>query len=61
MPTGGRKQEPKSFEHENVTVQSPISGRDWELPGMWNRMFEQRVIWDYDTEGLRQARGARRR
>ncbi|HEX9713937.1 MAG TPA: (Fe-S)-binding protein [Actinomycetota bacterium] len=24
----------------------------YELPGQWNRMFEQRVIWDYDVEQL---------
>src|SRR5256714_1441528 len=52
MPVGGRKQYPDPIEHEMAVVQSPISGRDWELPGMWNRMFEQRVIWDYDTEGF---------
>ena len=23
-----------------------------DLPGPWNRMFEQRVIWDNDTDGL---------
>ncbi len=49
MPTGGKKNPVESFEHETVTVKSTISGRDWELPGMWNRMFEQRVIFDYDT------------
>lgn len=52
MPVGGRKQIPLAIELETATVASPISGREWELPGMWNRMFEQRVIWDYSTEGF---------
>ncbi len=52
MPVGGHKQFPAPIEHEMAVVQSTISGRDWELPGMWNRMFEQRVIWDYDTVGF---------
>ncbi|MCP4223703.1 MAG: (Fe-S)-binding protein [Actinomycetia bacterium] len=52
MPIGGRKQEPVAREFESVTVESTISGRPWELSGHWNRMFEQRVIWDYDTEGF---------
>jgi Fe-S oxidoreductase len=52
MPVNGRKQIPIAIEHETATVTSPISGREWELPGMWNRMFEQRVIWDYTTEGF---------
>jgi Fe-S oxidoreductase len=52
MPVNGRKQVPIAIEHETATVASPISGREWELPGMWNRMFEQRVIWDYTTEGF---------
>ena len=52
MPVGGRKQYPAPIEHEMAVVESPISGREWELPAMWNRMFEQRVIWDYDTAGF---------
>jgi Fe-S oxidoreductase len=53
MPTGGRKDPVDAvYEHESVTVNSPLSGRDWELEGMWNRMFEQRVIFDYDTAVL---------
>jgi dimethylglycine catabolism B len=52
MPVGGHKQFPAPIEHEMAVVQSTISGRDWELPGMWNRMFEQRVIWDYTTAGF---------
>jgi Fe-S oxidoreductase len=52
MPVGGKKQQPEAVEHEMAIVASPISGREWELPGMWNRMFEQRVVWDYDTEGF---------
>jgi ferredoxin len=52
MPVGGHKQYPAPIEHEMATVESTISGRSWELPAMWNRMFEQRVIWDYDTAGF---------
>lgn len=52
MPVGGEKQGPSVLEKDQATVTSPISGRPWELPGMWNRMFEQRVIWDYTTEGF---------
>lgn len=52
MPIGGRKQEPVARELDHVTVESTISGRPWELSGHWNRMFEQRVIFDYDTEGF---------
>ncbi|MDH3192738.1 MAG: (Fe-S)-binding protein [Acidimicrobiia bacterium] len=52
MPIGGKKQEPIAHEFERVSVTSTISGRPWELSGHWNRMFEQRVIWDYDTEGF---------
>jgi dimethylglycine catabolism B len=52
MPIGGKKQLPSAMEHEMAVVASPISGREWELPGMWNRMFEQRVIFDYDTTGF---------
>ena len=52
MPVGGRKQYPAPIEHKVATVESTISGRSWELSGMWNRMFEERVIWDYDTAGF---------
>ena len=52
MPVGGRKQYPAPIEHDVAVVESTISGRSWELPAMWNRMFEQRVIWDYDTAGF---------
>ena len=51
-PVGGHKQYPAPIEHDVATVESTISGRSWELPAMWNRMFEQRVIWDYDTAGF---------
>lgn len=54
MPIGGKKQFPDAMEKETAVVSSTISGREWELPGMWNRMFEQRVIWDYDTAGFEQ-------
>ena len=52
MPVGGHKQYPAPIEHDVAVVESTISGRSWELPAMWNRMFEQRVIWDYDTAGF---------
>jgi Fe-S oxidoreductase len=54
MPVGGRKEYPAPIEHDVAVVDSPISGRSWELPAMWNRMFEERVIWDYDTAGFEQ-------
>ncbi len=52
MPIGGKKQLPIAIEKENAVVQSTISGRDWELPGMWNRMFEQRVIREFSPEAI---------
>ena len=52
MPIGGKKEEPIAHEFDTVTVNSTISGRPWELSGHWNRMFEQRVIFDYDTDGF---------
>ncbi len=52
MPVGGKKQQPRAMELETATVASPISGREWELTGPWNRMFEQRVIWDYTPDGF---------
>lgn len=54
MPVRGRKEPPVSFEKEHAIVQSDLSGREVDLPDMWNRMFEQRVIWDYDTDGFAQ-------
>jgi Fe-S oxidoreductase len=54
MPVRGQKQPPAPIEKEHAVVQSSISGREVDLPGVWNRMFEQRVIWDYDTEGFAQ-------
>ncbi len=52
MPVGGRKVPPVSVEKEHATVASTISGREVDLPGMWNRMFESRVITDYGPEGF---------
>lgn len=52
MPIAGKKQPPDAHEFESVIVHSTVSGRPWQLDGHWNRMFEQRVIWDYDTEGF---------
>ncbi|MDA8393249.1 MAG: (Fe-S)-binding protein [Actinomycetota bacterium] len=52
MPVGGRKQEPAAFEKEEAVVRSTISGREWELPGMWNRMFEPRVLSGYTSGGF---------
>ncbi len=44
MPIGGRKVPPRAVEKETATVASTISGREVELPAMWNRMFEPRVL-----------------
>ena len=52
MPVAGRKQPPVAVEKEEAVVTSTISGREWELPGMWNRMFEPRVLRDYGSKGF---------
>lgn len=52
MPASGRKTPPVAVEKEQVTVASTISGREVELPGMWNRMFEPRVLTEYGPEGF---------
>jgi Fe-S oxidoreductase len=52
MPVGGEKQPPRVVEKDVAVVRSTISGREVELPGMWNRMFEQRVIRDYTPEAF---------
>jgi Fe-S oxidoreductase len=52
MPIGGQKVPPTAVEKETATVASPISGREVELPAMWNRMFEPRVLTDYDPGGF---------
>ena len=52
MPVGGRKVAPVSVEKEHVMVASTISGREVDLPGMWNRMFEPRVLTQYGPEGF---------
>ena len=52
MPLSGRKVAPIAVEKESATVHSPISGRAVELPGMWNRMFEPRVLTTYGPEGF---------
>ena len=52
MPVGGEKERPVAREMESVTVTSRISGLEWELAGMWNRMFESRVLRDYGTSEL---------
>lgn len=53
MPIGGRKVEPTAVEKEVATVRSTISGREVELPGMWNRMFEPRPLTQTGPEGFR--------
>jgi len=53
VPVGGRKQQPVVVELEHATATSTISGRSWELPGMWNRMFEPRVISSYGSSGFK--------
>ncbi|MGD0982505.1 MAG: (Fe-S)-binding protein [Acidimicrobiales bacterium] len=52
MPVGGRKIPPIAVEVEEATVSSPISGREVELPGGWNRMFEPRVLTNYGPDGF---------
>jgi Fe-S oxidoreductase len=54
MPIGGRKVPPTAVELESATVASPISGREVELPAMWNRMFEPRVLTSMGPEGFEQ-------
>lgn len=43
---GLEKKHPAPIEVENAVIDG------YELPGQWNRMFEQRVIWDYDVEQM---------
>lgn len=43
---GLEKKYPAPIEVENAVIDG------YELPGQWNRMFEQRVIWDYDVEQM---------
>lgn len=50
MPSGGRKAPPVAVEVGRATVASTISGREVELPAMWNRMFEPRVLTRYGPE-----------
>ncbi len=57
MPVGGRKQPPVVVEKPEATAVSTISGRSWELPGMWNRMFEPRVLSDYTATGFARIAG----
>jgi Fe-S oxidoreductase len=52
MPIGGRKVPPVAVEKQQATVASTISGREVELPAMWNRMFEPRVLTDYGPDGF---------
>ncbi|MFD1659093.1 (Fe-S)-binding protein [Streptomyces caeni] len=56
MPIGGRKVSPTAVEKESAVVASPISGREVELPAMWNRMFEPRVLSDYGPDGFARLR-----
>lgn len=43
---GIEKQYPTPIEKDVAVIDG------YELPGQWNRMFEQRVIWDYDVEQM---------
>lgn len=52
MPIGGKKQAPIAHELEHATVTSSLSGREWDVSGSWNRMFEPRVLTDYSYQGL---------
>ena len=35
-----------------VNEQEHLEFEGMDISGHWNRMFEQRVIWDYDTAGF---------
>jgi Fe-S oxidoreductase len=52
MPIGGKKVEPTVVEKESAVVRSSLSGREVELPGMWNRMFESRVLTETGPDGF---------
>ena len=52
MPIGGKKQLPIAHELETAVVVSSLSGREWDVSGSWNRMFESRVLTDYSYAGL---------
>jgi Fe-S oxidoreductase len=39
-------------EKQQARVASTISGREVDLPAMWNRMFEPRVLTDYGPDGF---------
>jgi Fe-S oxidoreductase len=52
VPIGGRKVPPAAVEKETATVASTISGREVELPAMWNRMFEPRVLTGTSPDGF---------
>ena len=52
MPIGGQKQQPIAHELETAVVVSPMSGREWDVSGQWNRMLESRVLTDYSYKGL---------
>jgi Fe-S oxidoreductase len=52
MPVGGRKVPPVAVEKPLARVASTVSGREVELPAMWNRMFEPRVLTDYGPDGF---------
>ena len=47
MAVGLDKIEPGKITEEKHLV---VEGMD--ISGHWNRMFEQRVIWDYDVDNL---------
>ncbi|SHE83612.1 Fe-S oxidoreductase [Ferrithrix thermotolerans DSM 19514] len=51
MPVGGKKQSPVVVELEEATVISKVSGREWDVSGAWNRMFQPRVLSDYSYSG----------
>ncbi|MGA2529688.1 MAG: (Fe-S)-binding protein [Acidimicrobiales bacterium] len=40
------------MEKEHAIVASTMSGREVDLPTMWNRMFEPRVLTDHGPEGF---------
>lgn len=52
MPIGGKKQSVVAVEKETAIVRSPISGKEWDVSGSWNRMLEPRVLTNYSYKGL---------
>ena len=52
MPVAGEKQLPDVVELESAIVESPISGRAWDVSGSFSRMLNPRVLTEYTYAGL---------